>query len=554
MKYYKVLLFLSYFLFIALPAISSDSDKNGELGKAMAQHLSCYPLELLDFKKQEPIIKTRDVCLATIYHETGASPLWVTDRGPVKKAFILVDYLRSAYREGIDPEEYEISKIEKLLHSMQVEDLAQLDTLLTYNLVKYVHDMSFGQIKYRELDPDLFSEAGDENFNPAAAVKAALAAPDFSAYLEALPPRHKYYTGLRNALAYFQEVGRQEQWEPIPPGSLIRPGQQDERLEAVQRRIALTSRTEPRDQPVEMYDDDLVAEVKSFQATHGLKPDGIIGPQTLSWLNKSPDDLADIIRVNMARWRWQDHELGDTHIIVNIAGFYLSAIRAGQVALEMPVIVGKLQHKTPVFSDKIRYLDFNPFWNVPPTIARNEELPELRKDPAHLVNRHIRVFSSWQSDAIELDSMAIDWKAVSRKQMGQYKLRQDPGPWNALGRVKFVFPNTHSVYLHDTPTQNLFNQHRRTFSHGCIRVSEPLKLAFFCLEDQGGKWSEADMKKVMEDGERMVVSLKGGLPIHITYQTAYPDESGTIRFSEDIYNRDTKLKKALEETNPARKS
>jgi len=538
---------------MAAPALSYGSGEKSNLGKAMAQHLTCYPLELLEFNKQKPVITSKDVCLATVYHETGASPLWVTERGPSEKAFTLIDYLRSSYRQGIDPQEYEISMIEKLLHSNRLDDLAQLDTLLTYNLVKYIHDMSFGQIKYREFDPDLFSEAGDENFNPTEAIKTALAAPDFAAYLETLPPRHKYYTGLKKALARYQRLAQQGPWEPIPSGALIRPGQQDERLEAIYRRIVQTGQTEPGHQPAEVYGDELVTAVKTFQKTHGLKPDGIIGPRTLSWLNRTPADLARIIRINMARWRWQDHELGESHIIVNIAGFTLSAITAGHTALEVPVIVGKLQHKTPVFSDKIRYLDFNPFWNVPPSIARNEELPELQKNQFHLVNRHIRVFSSWQSDARELDSLTIDWKTVSRRQMGQYKLRQDPGPWNALGRVKFVFPNSHSVYLHDTPSQTLFDHHTRTFSHGCIRVSEPLRLAVFCLGDQENSWSEADLEKVIEEGERLVVSLKNGLPVHITYQTAWLDDTGTVRFSDDIYSRDKKLMEVLGENNQGQK-
>ena len=549
MKFLRLFSCVSYFFFMALPATLYGSNESNDLAKAMAQHLSCYPLELLEFKKQEPIIKTRDVCLATIYHETGASPIWVTDRGLTEKGFILIDYLRSSYREGIDPEEFEISLIEELSNSDSVENLARLDTLLTYNLVKYIHDMSFGQIKYHEFDPKLFNEAGDQDFNPVEAIKTALTAQDFAAYLGALPPQHKYYTGLRESLAYYIELSRNNQWETIPSGSLIHPGQQDERLEAIQRRLALTRQAQTRSQPVEDYDDELAASVKKFQSEHGLTTDAIIGPQTLAWLNKSPQDLANIIRVNMARWRWQAHDLGDVHVIVNIAGFSLSAFQDSHVALEMPVIVGKLQHKTPVFSDKIRYLDFNPFWNVPPKIARDEELPALQENPRHLLDRHIRVFSSWQSDAVELDSVAIDWKAVGRSKMSQYKLRQDPGPWNALGRVKFVFPNTHAVYLHDTPAHDLFVHPTRTFSHGCIRVSKPLELALFLLKTQGYNWSREDIDTIVLEGERMVVSFKTDLPIHITYQTAWLDKNGKIRFSDDIYGRDTRLQEALADNN-----
>jgi murein L,D-transpeptidase YcbB/YkuD len=348
-------------------------------------------------------------------------------------------------------------------------------------------------------------------------------------------------------LAFYQGISQNHDWTDIPSGPLIRPGQQDERLEAIQRRLSITGEAPARVMLVEVYDDELVSAVKTFQSLHGLNPDGIIGPKTRAWLSKSPQDLANIIRVNMARWRWQSHELGKsrTYIIVNIAGFSLTAVQEGTPVLEMPVIVGKLQHRTPVFSDTIQYLDFNPFWNIPPQIARDEELPALRKNPRHLADRHVRVFSSWQSDAVELDSLAIDWKTIGRSRMSAFKLRQDPGPWNALGRVKFVFPNNHSVYLHDTPTQDLFEQTVRTFSHGCIRVSNPLKLASFCLNQQPGSWSESEISRIMADRDRMVINLKNALPIHITYQTSWLDKNGTIHFSSDIYGRDKRLQDAL---------
>jgi murein L,D-transpeptidase YcbB/YkuD len=247
----------------------------------------------------------------------------------------------------------------------------------------------------------------------------------------------------------------------------------------------------------------------------------------------------------MARWRWQAHDLGENYIMVNIAGFSLSAVKNGETILEMPVIVGKSQHQTPVFSDTIRYLDFNPFWNITTSIARNEELPALRKNPKHLVERNIRLFSSWQEDAVELDSTAIEWSTVSRAQMSRYKLRQDPGPWNALGRVKFVFPNHHSVYLHDTPTRELFDRSFRSFSHGCIRVSRPLALALFALELEDPLWSSKKIDTIVASGERKVIALSNPLPIHITYQTVWLDNQGIIRFNSDLYNRDARLLEVL---------
>ncbi|MBE0582652.1 MAG: L,D-transpeptidase family protein [Desulfofustis sp.] len=181
-----------------------------------------------------------------------------------------------------------------------------------------------------------------------------------------------------------------------------------------------------------------------------------------------------------------------------------------------------------------------------PSIARNEDLPALQKNPRHLVERNIRLFSSWQTDAHELDSTAIDWQSVSRSQMSRYLLRQDPGPWNALGQVKFVFPNHHSVYLHDTPARDLFQQNSRSFSHGCIRVSQPLLLALFCLQLSDTSWTLEAIEEIVASGRRKVISLRQRLPIHLTYQTAWVDKDGVIRFNADIYQRDAKLLQVID--------
>ena len=193
-------------------------------------------------------------------------------------------------------------------------------------------------------------------------------------------------------------------------------------------------------------------------------------------------------------------DLGEKYILVNIAHFDLTAFEEGQEVFSFPVIVGKFQQQTPVFSNRIAYIDINPYWNIPPAIARNEELPNLRKDPEYLEKRHVRLFANWDEDAPEIDSRTIDWSTVSPARMGQYLLRQDPGPWNALGRIKFVFPNTYNVYLHDTPTQNLFSRNQRNFSHGCIRVSDPLRLAAFVLSRQkDADWTVEKINSSMKD-------------------------------------------------------
>lgn len=527
-------------------AWSQAEDDPDQLATALARSLPYLHTEFTLIQQQQPLIENRQFCLAAVYRSVNAHPLWVDQAGPTQQAGIIIDRLRNSYREGLTPAEYEVPLIESLWSEKQVDKQVQLDLLLTFNLAKYIHDIKFGQLKIRRADAKLYSAAGNIDFDPAQAIQLARSVPDLGAYLDSLPPQHQYYTDLKAALEHYRRLALTAQWPHIPDGPLIKPGKTDNRLADILIRLRATEQIDAFEViPTDSYHDRLVTLVRTFQATHGLNPDGIIGPQTLVALNRTPAELAAVIRANLARWRWQDHHIHGTYLIVNIAAFNVKAIQNDVEALELPVIVGKSQHQTPVFSDSLVYLDFNPFWNITPSIARNEELPGLRKNPRHLVERHIRLFSSWQPDARELDSTTIDWNNVSRSEMSRYLLRQDPGPWNALGRVKFVFPNHHSVYLHDTPTRDLFQQTNRSFSHGCIRVSKPLLLALFCLRQNDIRWTMDDIENIVAEGKRSVISLRKVLPIYITYQTAWVDNDCNIRFNADIYDRDAKLLQIL---------
>jgi L,D-transpeptidase YcbB len=533
---------------LLIPCPSAQADNGDErISAALAELLTCRQLELVTMEAQKPLLLQREFCLAAIYQEIGIQPLWVSTAGPGPTAGIIIDRLRRSYLEGLNPEDYDVSLIQSLWTTDRPDELARLDTLLTYNLATYIHDISYGQLKLYQADPELFAAAGNTGFDPVQAIQVSLSVEDLGAYLDSLPPQHRYYVSLKEALEHYRLLALSAQWPYIPSGPLIRPGDSDQRLLAVATRLAATEPIEGVDTfSTDHYHERLVDAVEGFQQRHGLEPDGIIGPQTLAMLNRTPAELAAVIRANLARWRWQAHNISDTYLMVNIAAFHIKAVRNDRLVHDLPVIVGKFQHQTPVFSDAIRYLDFNPFWNVTPSIARNEDLPALQKNPRHLVERNIRLFSSWQADAHELDSTAIDWQTVSRSQMSRYLLRQDPGPWNALGRVKFVFPNHHSVYLHDTPARDLFRQTSRSFSHGCIRVSQPLLLALFCLQLSDESWTMEAIENIVASGRRKVISLRQRLPVHLTYQTAWVDKDGSIRFNADIYQRDTKLLQVLE--------
>ena len=516
------------------------------LTAAMPEYLVCYPLDLISIEKQQLAVSTQELCLAAIYHPADPRPFWVTPDGPGPKVSIILDFLKKAEAEGLDPKNYEADRISALFTARpQPRSLAELDALLTFNLIKYIQDAGRGRIKPRYAGPVLFVEANNIPFDPRAAMEKALQAPDFAAYLEGLPPAHQHYANLKKALMTYRAIEKSGGWPSIAAGKTIRPGDQDDRIPAVIWRLMVTGDLDTKTPDETHFSPLLKQAMMKFQARHGLAPDGVIGPHTLAAMNVPVSDRIRQILINMARWRWQEHDLGEKYILINIANFDLTAFETGQEVFNFPVIVGKSQYQTPIFSDRIVDITLNPYWTVPPSIARNEELPKLKKDPNYLVKHHIRLFSGWNADAGEIDSRFVDWKHVSPAMMGQYKLRQDPGPWNALGQIKFESPNEYDVFLHDTPTRNLFSQIHRALSHGCIRLSDPLKLAVFALSSQAGAWTPEKISSSMKEKKLTGIRLTKPLPVHITYRTSWVDKNGLICFNSDIYGQDKKLFNAL---------
>jgi len=531
---------------IALKPCHAERDMDA-LSEALSEYLDCFRLELIGIEKQQLAVLSKKYCLTSVYQNKALRPNWVTPEGPGPKALIILDFLKKAETEGLNPKNYDVDQITKLFATRQPRSLARLDTLLTYNLIKYIHDVSHGSLKTRYADPDLFPEAGDINFKPRVTMKKVLVAPDLAIYLQSLPPAHKHYTRLKKALKTYRTIEHEGGWPFITEGPIIQSGDYDERIPEIILRLSVTGDVDLTKVPLTaQYSPVLRQSIVRFQVRHGLAPDGDIGPKTLYALNVPVTERIKQIIINMTRWRWQEHDLGEKYILVNIAHFDLTAFEAEQEAFRFPVIVGEFQKQTPIFSGRISSIEINPYWKIPRSIARDEELPKLRKDPNYLVNRHIRLFSGWYADAHEIDSKTIDWINVSPARMGEYSLRQDPGPWNALGQIKFVFPNKYYVYLHDTPTQNLFSRKLRDFSHGCIRVSEPLKLAFFALSRQeGSDWTLEKISSSINEKKHVVIMLPESLPVHLTYQTSWVDKNGLICFNDDIYARDEKLLKAL---------
>jgi murein L,D-transpeptidase YcbB/YkuD len=362
--------------------------------------------------------------------------------------------------------------------------------------------------------------------------------------VERLHPPYDGFRGMRQALARYRRIADAGGWDTIPGDARLERGMENAAVARLRRRLVRSGDlTAIQHFNPFLFDRPLARAVEAFQVRHGIAPDGVVGPQTRRALNVPVEARIRQLAINMERWRWVPRDLGPRYIMVNIADYSLTAFAEARPRLTMRVIVGRAYRKTPVFSENMTYLVLNPYWEIPPTLALQDVLPKIRKDPDYMPRQGIRLLSGWDAGARELDRSAIDWAQVQAGYFG-LRLRQDPGPRNALGRIKFMLPNKHAVYLHDTPARGQFDALARGFSSGCIRVEDPIGLAAFVL-DAPRKWNAQSLQKAIASGKRRVVKLTRPLPVHILYWTAWADAAGTVHFREDIYARDAALIKAL---------
>jgi murein L,D-transpeptidase YcbB/YkuD len=315
----------------------------------------------------------------------------------------------------------------------------------------------------------------------------------------------------------------------------------DPRVTAIRRRLVVTGDMPTMDLDSHAFDDTVESGVKHFQQRHGLTEDGVVGEGTLAELNVPVEARIDQLRVNLERARWVLHDLPEDFVLTDIAGFNVRYFRGGQLVWLTRAQVGKAYRKTPVFRDRIRYIEFNPTWTVPPTILRQDILPKVKKDRGYLEEKNLRVIDR---EGKAVDAATIDWSRYPAAGF-PYLLRQEPGPTNALGRVKFMFPNKHAVYLHDTPHRSEFDRARRAFSSGCIRIEDPFDFAGLLLDDRP-EWDTARIEQVIESRKTTRVNLTEPLTVLLLYWTAEVDADRRVVFRSDIYDRDAAVLSALD--------
>ncbi len=475
--------------------------------------------------------------LSRHYGARAFAPVWFDRDGLSENAHLAIAAMAGANEHALNPNNYGPLELVTRSETAQTpEEWAQFDIDLSVQFLRYATHLSSGRVQPNKVNKalNLYPDRPD----PEELFRAAEESVEFSAFLEALAPRSDNYARLKRRLSQYREKAADGGFTPVPDGEVLKPGMSDPRIEVLRTRLAEEDIPGAADHTGDIYDGLLVEAVKLFQEYHGLETDGVIGANTLARLNIPIQEKLIQMELNMERRRWMRDDLGDFYVFVNLADQNLKVVRDGQTVHTTRVVVGKPYHATPVFSDRMEYVEINPFWNVPYSIATKEYLPKLKKNPSALSSQNIRVFA----DGNEVAATQVAWNSYSGGNF-PFRLRQDPGQNNALGRIKFMFPNKFNIYIHDTPSKSLFSRSERAFSHGCIRVSDPFALADVLLADAHagtGHW-----EKLRDAGQRKIVKPETAIEVHLTYLTAWMNKDGSTHFRKDIYERDSVLLKAL---------
>lgn len=529
--------FFIYLLsFISLQAYAQSDSTSEQIRKA-SEHLRLGNQVVIRGEKVH--CKT---LLPEFYQRNVFQPAW--DKSD-KVALLKV--LSDTELDGLHPADYHYALLDSLRPVMKSpEERAELDMLFTDAFLLYASHYLNGKVNPETVDSEW--KAIRREGNAREFLENALASDQVEEVLRSLEPDFAGYAALRDALARYREVKARGGWESIPEGTTLKPGMTDSlRLPILAKRLLLTGDLSAPLDDEYVLSSAMVEAIKAYQKRNGLEVDGALGKQTVESLNVPVEVRIDQIIANMERYRWISQNLGQHYVMVNIADFSMKAYRSGQETYRESVIVGKTYRKTPVFSSKMTYIVLNPYWVVPPTILFNDILPEVQKNAGYLNTKNIKVLQGFGTSSEYIDPLTIEWSKYSKGYF-PFTLRQEPGPTNALGQVKFMFPNTYNVYMHDTPSKELFQKTDRAFSSGCIRLRNPMDFAYYLLQDQP-RWNKENVQKVLKEGKEQTILLKEHVGVHVLYLTSWIDE-GVVHFRKDIYARDLPLITALKQSSP----
>ncbi|MGE3625634.1 MAG: murein L,D-transpeptidase [Hyphomicrobiales bacterium] len=486
--------------------------------------------------------------LVEFYTEHENVPVWVDEKGLNEKARSIIKEFARAGEYGLRAADYAVpaESAPDPSRPYPAEWLADAELKLSRSAIAYANHARGGRLEPQKLggslDPTLHLP------DPHDVMEKVASAADPAEVLRGYQPRHPQFEALRKRL---MEVtgGETKKQIVVPEGPVLKPGTKHSSVAVLRERLSLES---PKNASPEIYDDALADAVKEFQASRGLKPDAVFGPSTRNAINARPKDRVKTILANMERWRWIPDDTDGMQVRVNVPEFVFRVLKDGKVVHTERVVVGKAETKTPIFSDEMERIEFNPYWNVPNSIKVEEILPNLRRrsetgsgwftsyrqgNPRWVARNNIEI----KYNGRQIDPSTVNWDKVDIR---KFHIYQPPGGPNVLGVVKFMFPNKHDVYMHDTSSRQLFNQTVRTYSHGCMRVRDPLKFAELLLSSDGG-WPMSRIQGVVKSGNHTPIQLEHKVPVHITYFTAEVGSDGKVKYFNDIYGHDNRIMAAL---------
>ncbi|WP_164730374.1 L,D-transpeptidase family protein [Pelagibacterium montanilacus] len=470
-----------------------------------------------------------------LYYFYGArhfEPLWLTESQTGSAEFTdaaheVIALFENAHLEGLDPDDYLTDALVSDFNG-ELADLTTLEAEFSAAMVRYAQDAYSGRLDPRSVTRnfDIATKRVDE-----AELLANLAgSANPAAVLASYHPDHREFQALRALLAEHY-AGEAEEPIIVPGGTMLRPGMSDPRVPVLRERLSVAAPI-GEDAAPELYDEPLADAIRAFQGSMNLTVDGVVGPATLQALNGQQGASVGQIVANMERWRWMPEDLGEFHVLVNIPEYHLEVNKFGKTIWDTKVIVGNQTRQTPVFSDEIRHVVTNPYWNVPPTIMREDVMPRVVANPGYLASQNMEALYGGRV----IDAWSVDWSQVSP---GQVRVRQRPGSSNALGRVKFLFPNTHHVYLHDTNAPGLFSRSARAISSGCVRVEDPFGFAEALLEFESN-FTVASLENSLGSNERWF-NMDRRVPVHLAYFTVRVGEDGSVRSYGDVYGHEATM-------------
>ena len=463
--------------------------------------------------------KTDRPGVIAFYTARQFASLWIENGAFNERAKAASAFLSAVDADGLDPSDYPTPRLKA---NAEPQALAEAELKLTDSILTFARHAQTGRVHFSRVAADILYNLVPPE--PADVMAVVAQAGNVGQALDNYNPQHRGYKALKAKLAELrgQSAAVEPQAARIPEGPILRPGMDDPRVAMVRKRLAVADSKFDTN-----YDDRVFEAVKNFQLSSGLEPDGMLGPQTLRILNGAPrrGDRVNTILANMERWRWLPRDLGKAHVVLNIPNFTLKVVNNGATIWETRVVVGKPDTPTPILSETMKYITVNPTWNVPPSIVYNEYLPVLYQDPTALSRMGIK---------------------VTQNADGSVHMYQPPGDGNALGRIRFNFPNKFLVYQHDTSDKHLFARDMRAYSHGCMRVQDPLKYGEVLLSLVRPKDGYTQERlRSMYANEEKEITFPTPIPVHMTYQTAFVDDAGKLIIREDIYGRDARTLASL---------